>query len=149
MGGKWPVRPRDHLKSPSSRVQACFIKADLLLNLSILHASDDCATIFKFIELLAEDIHLAGGLPIATPAKEGQSELPELPLVPQDPQEKLPSPLAYGHLFYLSHKKLEALKKDTAPTKAMLSREPMFPPTSQQKTSSRSSSGSIQWNRKP
>lgn len=137
LGGEWP-QAGDRLNV--TMMQPNFIRGGLLLNILFLHAYVDCTTVYKFSEILAEEVRRAQGLPITNPvhipwqdrAKLLQSsgrnpgnpqdhpEYIELPFTPEGPPPKLSSPIHHGHVFYFSPEKIQALKEAVSPANAKL-----------------------------
>ncbi|KAJ4017874.1 hypothetical protein NW752_001779 [Fusarium irregulare] len=138
LGGEWPAAGVDRLNT--TMMQVNFIKGGLLLNMLFLHAFIDGACMYKFTELLAEDVRKAQGLAIFEPAEipvadrakiakssgakpgkaEDHAEYLEVPFTPTGPPEKLASPVAHGHVFYFSPEKIQALKELASPSNAKL-----------------------------
>ncbi|EYB23986.1 hypothetical protein FG05_03006 [Fusarium graminearum] len=136
LGGEWPAAGVDRLNT--TMLQLNFVKGGLLLNMLFLHAAVDGACMYKFTELLAEEVRKAQGIPITEPAEvpmadrakiakssgakpgnpEDHAEYLEIPFTPTGPPEKLAMPIAHGNVFYFSPEKIEALKELASPSNA-------------------------------
>ncbi|KAM0351010.1 hypothetical protein ACHAPU_002788 [Fusarium lateritium] len=136
-GGEWPTPGQ---RIPNTLMQVNLVNGGLILNVSFFHAYVDGATIYKFTEILSEEVRRAQGLAITNPveipvedrakllkasggfsgAAEDHPEYLELPFTPQEAPPKLASPIAHGHVFYFSPEKLQALKELAAPSNAKL-----------------------------
>ncbi|KAF5678684.1 trichothecene 3-o-acetyltransferase [Fusarium heterosporum] len=136
-GGEWPTAGQ---RLPNTLMQVNLVNGGLILNMLFFHAYIDGATIYKFTEIISEEVRRAQGLAITNPveipvedraklvkasggfsgAAEDHPEYLELPFTPQAPPPKLSSPIAHGHVFYFSPEKLQALKELAAPSNAKL-----------------------------
>ncbi|KAF5606628.1 enoyl hydratase isomerase family [Fusarium subglutinans] len=121
-------------------MQANFIRGDLLLNMSLLHVCCDQTTVFKFIEVLSEELRRAQGLAITDPAevhsedrervikvsgstKEMCLDHPEYTILESSPSELTPlmaKDIHHGHVWYLSPESLIALKAEASPKNAKI-----------------------------
>ncbi|RGP69108.1 trichothecene 3-o-acetyltransferase [Fusarium longipes] len=137
-GGEWPAAGVDRLNT--TMLQLNFINGGLLLNMLFLHTVVDGACMYKFTELLAEEVRKAQGLSIPEPAEvpmadrekitkssgakpgnpEDHPEYVEIPFTPTGPPEKLAAPITHGNVFYFSPEKCQALKELASPANAKL-----------------------------
>ncbi|KAJ9414991.1 transferase family-domain-containing protein [Fusarium oxysporum] len=145
LGGEWP-QPGDRVTV--SLMQANFIRGGLLLSMSFLHVCCDQTTVFKFIEVFAEEIRRAQGLAITDPAeihsedRENMMKVsgnnaeicldhPEYTILESSPS-KVPPLLSrdihHGHVWYFSPESLTALKEEASPKNAKILKHETLPP---------------------
>ncbi|KAF5664639.1 enoyl hydratase isomerase family [Fusarium circinatum] len=144
LGGQWPL-PGDRVAV--TLMQANFIRGGLLLNLSFLHVCCDQTTIFKFMEVLSEELRRVQGLAIPHPAEvhakdrdrimklsanneERCFDHPEYTLLESKPSELPPlmtKDIYHGHVWYLSPENVLALKEEASPKNAKLLKHETLP----------------------
>ncbi|KAL1296797.1 hypothetical protein AAFC00_000257 [Neodothiora populina] len=138
--GEWPTFGVDRL--PTNMMQANLIKGGLLLNHLCFHAFADGTTMWKFIELFAEDvrraqglsIHQAAEIPITDRAKLLRSnkdracanfaqehlEFVHLPFTPEGLPDGLTKAQHHAHVFRFTPEAIRALKEECAPRNVRL-----------------------------
>ncbi|KAF5597872.1 enoyl hydratase isomerase family [Fusarium pseudocircinatum] len=144
LGGEWP-QPGDRVTV--SLMQANFIRGGLILNMSFLHVCCDQTTVFKFMEVLSDELRRAQGLAI-TDAAEVHSEdretimkisgnkkeicldHAEYVILESNPSELPPlmtKDIHHGHVWYLSPESLVALKEEASPKNARILKHETLP----------------------
>jgi trichothecene 3-O-acetyltransferase len=133
-GGEWPV---PGIRLTTNMMQANLIKGGLLLNHLCFHSFNDGTSMWKLMQLFAEDVRRAQGLPIEKPAEiptadraklersSGQhvcanfgQDHPEwihLPFTPDALPDGLTKALHHAHVFRFSPEAIKALKEECSP----------------------------------
>lgn len=133
--GEWPNFGVDRLVT--NMMQANLIKGGLLLNHLCFHAFGDGTAMWKLLELFAEDVRRAQGLPIEHPAEvplgdrakllqstgkhvclnfaEDHKEFIHLPFTPDALPDGLTKAKHHAHVFRFAPETIKALKRECSP----------------------------------
>ncbi|KAH8200877.1 hypothetical protein TruAng_004963 [Truncatella angustata] len=135
-GGEWPNFAVDRLAT--NLMQANLIKGGLLLNHLCFHAFGDATSMWKLLELFAEDVRKAQGLSIERPAEiptadraklsqstgknvcsnfaDQHKEFIHIPFTPEGLPEGLINARHHAHVFRFTPESIQALKAECAPS---------------------------------
>ena len=139
-GGEWPNFGVDRLAT--NMMQANLIKGGLLLNHLCFHAFGDGRAMWKLMELFAEDVRRAQGLPISKPAEipiadraklvrstgervcadfaKEHNEFIHLPFTPPGLPDGLTKALHHAHVYRFTAEAIRALKEECSPSNVRL-----------------------------